>query len=333
MGRVFLYVPFPNDIVASSDDGYVKGMIEAYQGAGHPAAQLKYPGASFTWTTTKPAGEEPFVTPIQESEAVEEVWHGMSSGGAGTARWAQRVSGAFFGKKLKDLVAADMLFLVGHSSYQGGYLVLKKIRKEGSRKLVDRYWVRVDVLAQLLKAEGLPLSHRWIKLNSCYGGGSDELDRALAKDLAIQLRRLGYADIRVGGYQYLTTVGQNNELSISAPLDTLARHARWGDTRTRSSERLAALGSLFSTENNPASELVMYEKDPYRCWYDGSGSCVRWNVPDAYYTRVSVEHGYTTTRSLIGLLAETDPAHAKWRAKKTAEAAWIEAMERVYRKP
>ena len=54
----------------------------------------------------------------------------------------------------------DMLFMVGHSGPTGGYLVLKRTRKEGEVSTLDKYKIRVDALARLLVADGLNRGHR-----------------------------------------------------------------------------------------------------------------------------------------------------------------------------
>lgn len=323
MPKVFMYVPFARTLVDGAKDAYFDGMIKAFKAAGHPPEHLIYPAARCTWEKTPRRGDSEFVTNIEESAEVHSVWSRMfaRSPKAGEKKFLKDVRRAS-GGPLRAVDASDMLFVVGHSSYTGGYLSLKALRGTGSSKVADRYSIRADALAELLAADGLSRQHKFIKLNSCYGGGSDELDRALAKDIAIQLKtRFYFPSVIVGGYQYLTMVGQTGKLSIAAPMEPTE-----GASESRD---LAKLEKMFAVSSNPPSRELLFEKDPYRCWYDGNGNCVRWNVPDGYYG--SSEH-FTEGNvdyKLIPLLSPKDPHYGKWRRKKDDEAAWIAAMERV----
>jgi len=58
-------------------------------------------------------------------------------------------------------------------------------------------------LAEMLKLDGLSKLHRYIKLNSCYAAGGHDfaLSATFAQELAIELGKIGYKRVRVGGYQ------------------------------------------------------------------------------------------------------------------------------------
>lgn len=321
---VFLYVPFPKSLVDRSGDGYIGGTLTGFLAA-QDEAQLIYASNRLVFTKSKPSGEDPFVTNVKVSARITEVFERLRAHDQGDVHYAKPMK-AGRGGPLSAVSSRDILFVVGHSSFTGGYLSLKVLRQSKAKTVVDRYQIRVDTLARQLQREGLGADHRYIKLNSCYGGGSDELDRALARDLATELAKLGYGNVKVGGYQYLTMVNQAGKLSISAP-----RSKQTADWAHDSNESLGPLNGQFDDDKNLPSDTLLYEADPYRCWYDAEGDLVRWNVPDGYFATDGELFGTRYRQTMVPILDESDPHYAEWERRKAAEAESIELMERVER--
>jgi hypothetical protein len=325
MARCFLYVPFPQELVAASEDGYVLGMIEAFRAAGNPENQVLYPSAELTWTTTKPSGEDLFVTPVKKSVAMQK-FAASTARTIRTTSYLKRVQ-AGQAQSLSQVSASDMLFVLGHSSYEGGYLTLKQSVPD--EDTLDLRRIRVDMLATLLHTDGLSSLHKYIKLNSCYGGGSDALDRAFAKDLALMLRQRGHPVLKVGGYQFLMTVDRTaNALSLTAP-KTLSFLNPTLKPEYDKSINLTSLAGMYAPENNPMVDVLMYERDPYRVWFDGNGACVRWNAPDGAF---GVARGRENLSGLweekvSPILADDDAHFEKWEEKKKAEMRWLRRLK------
>lgn len=142
-----------------------------------------------------------------------------------------------FGAKsgpLKIVGDNDILNVNGHGNATGWGLSYKV----DYRNRWDYYSISFTTLANLLKADGLPQGHRWIRLALCFGGGVEnesQLIPAFAQKLAIALNDLGYNRIVVGGYTG-ATMAQNQVVTLNTDGLTLdiggddrARHIRWYD--------------------------------------------------------------------------------------------------------
>lgn len=107
----------------------------------------------------------------------------------------------------------DLLVVNGHGNPKGRSVCYED-------KPAGKTWrVMYHKLAEMMKADGLPATHRFVKLLLCFGGGDANASPSLsplalapatnefAKMLAISLRKLGYAKIVVGGHAYATQRG------------------------------------------------------------------------------------------------------------------------------
>jgi|GEM_PF-3864622 len=326
MRSVFLFVPFPQDIVNTSEDHYTLNTISAFTADRDRAARLIYPQANLFWNKTLPKdGNSGFVTTFALNAELRRA--GTSDDPASQNYCLKSIWPNSRNRALSNIDPNDMLFIVGHSDYYGGWLSL--MSNAGGR--TSWYSIRVDLLAQLLLLEGLDLGHQYIKLNSCYGGGSEASERALARDLAKQLKSRFYNRVKVGGYQYVVeapTLGRHTfELRASMKQEESGALVR--------SHPIHRMEDTFSLENNPLVEALMYEKDPYRVWYNGRGDCVRWNAPEASYGEKTHDADFgdsnLTPIPLIDL-REGDALSAAYEKKKAAEKAWIKAMKSVKRR-
>lgn len=230
-------------------------------------------------------------------------------------------------KPLQCVGKDDILFIIGHSSFRGGQLSLKK-EEEGC-------WlnIRVDLLADLLKNEGLNHFHRCIKLNSCYGGGSDAIDRSLAKDLALQLGKRGFNNIMVGGYQFVLTVNGNFRITIATPVKIESQQGKGSYSFDKVEVDLV---TPFAKEKNSTSQgQKLYNEDPYRCWYDGNGLECFWNVPDEFFGKREEKektewYGITTekTRTFLPILHQDDQRFGAYSAKTDKIIEWINTIDK-----
>ena len=178
--------------------------------------------------------------------------------------------------QLAGLNSNDMLFVLGHGNWSTQYLCRKDEVEEDGITKVDTYFIDAPTLAATIEKSGLPKTHKKIKLNSCFGGSSDivipftnnKLSSAvLAKNLAKALGDLGYADIEVGAYAYMTK-HQTNGTDLY--LEALLRDALGNMYPVK----VATIQTAYSLRAGD------YEEDPYRIWYKSDGSMVRWNEPD-----------------------------------------------------
>ena len=130
---------------------------------------------------------------------------------------------------------------------------------------------------------------------------------------AIELGKLGYARILVGGYQY-AVLHSGNATELAG---FIYRYEGMGKENVPALSVVGGtkLALAYAERNNPPSSLLMYDKDPYRCWYDAAGTRVRWNQPDESNVRVPI-------------LARTDPDFQKLERSMRAEAEWAAELRR-----
>lgn len=258
----YLFIPFPKDLVESSDDGYVLDVIEQFK-TQHPEGTILYPSSHITWSKEPPSclNFNFFTQKIRHiplnplyKEALGDQTSGLKPG-PNVYMHDSTLDDPTTGS-LVQVPRGKVLCVLGHSSFTGGWLALKV----NHGKHTYRHMIHVDLLAQLLKKEGLFLFQKHIKLLSCFGGGSDASDVSLAKELAKQLGALGFGSVCVGGYQHpVSNLGE-----IVIPIGV---KQPWGifDSSFSDSKKLSI---------NPFPDVFGKEDD--LCFYfDVKGKCVR----------------------------------------------------------
>jgi hypothetical protein len=323
MSDVFLFVPFPEDCIFFSDcsknkhpwDPFIGATICDFTRNGNRDDHIVYSCVNQNWSPQKPQSgrSDSFDIFHKENQKARDAFTSDSSVKRGPTFFCTRLTDISKAGRLSGVSKDDMLFIVGHSSYDSGWLCLKmSVISEVDYSVTEYYFkIGMDHLAQLLELEGLCKSHRHIKLHSCYGGGSEEFDYAVARDLAKALKGRGYLNLTVGGYRYLVSPKGGEGFHLKAPME----EDHTISLKPVTSERVV---KIFARENNPSTEELMYATDPYRCWYNGDGECIRWNVPEGYYDQ-----------NLVPLIDKRDKHYKEYRARKRAEAEWIKAMARV----
>jgi hypothetical protein len=215
--------------------------------------------------------------------------------------------------KLQNINPNDCLFIVGHGSYLKEFLARKHVDHEGQERVNDVYLIHASLLATILELSGLKKAHKHIKVNSCFGGGSDavipfselsfEGSAILARKLAVELGTRGYRNILVGGYNYMT-FHDGNDLYLKAMLKS--KHSNYATPVEIPATRL-------TDAYKPRG--ITFEEDPYRIWYNGRGDMVRWNEPDmpADYQKVNM----------------LDPAtHPSWADYQKKVREWEEQLRK-----
>jgi hypothetical protein len=89
------------------------------------------------------------------------------------------------------------------------------------------------------------------------------------------------------------------------------------------------LTEVFAPKNNPCLDELMYELDPYRCWYNGKGECIRWNVPKEYFEESKNVFGTQTKIHQAYLHYPDGTIFEAYKKRKADEAEWVKTMERV----
>ena len=130
----------------------------------------------------------------------------------------------------------DLLNINGHGNASGVALSYKV----SYHNRWDYYCISHDTLADLLKADGLPRNHRYLRLAICFGGGVENepmLVPSFAQKLAQALSNRGYTKIVIGGYTG-ATAGNNTVINLNPNGQTLnlvggdrANHIQWYDHR------------------------------------------------------------------------------------------------------
>jgi hypothetical protein len=126
-------------------------------------------------------------------------------------------------KPLENIEDDSTLVIMGHGDWQSNTIQVKTKSKFFSN---DRGWFAITVgdLVTQLMYDGLPRTHRRIRLLTCWGGGLNKWDGvndpnkaavALAKVLAESLGFQRYYDIAVGGYcGPVISVTQRNKVVV-----------------------------------------------------------------------------------------------------------------------
>jgi hypothetical protein len=209
--------------------------------------------------------------------------------------------------QLANLEPLDCLFVVGHGNFSGEYLARKHLYKEDAKQCCDMYMIHATVLAKAIELSQLNKRHKYIKLNSCFGGGNDGVipfsemsmngSSILARKLATELGNRGYDDILVGGYNY-PTFHRQNDLCLMAMM-----------TPDSSDYGMFTVNENTCVKDAYKPVAITFDEDPYRIWYDASGSMVRWNEPE-----IPPDHSKTAMLDAA--------ANPKWASYQQVVADW-----------
>lgn len=295
------------------NDGYLLDAIQAFKNH-NPATHVISSNKKLDWTkVADPASTRKVV--YTESKDFKAILGNVGDGAkkknvyVGTLRNISALEST-----LSVVTKADVLFVVGHGSYTSEFISRKHFYTENKASLFDVHMISMEVLAKAIERSGLPKSHVHIKFTACFGGGSDSVipfdqsslegSAVASRTLAMKLGALGYRDILVGGYNYMTVhKGDALDLCMHVRSHVTKNFVMWA--------RLPAEGPVGrNAKRRPAyaPKHITYEEDPYRIWYDAAGSVVRWNDPDP-------PGGYSKFEMLD---AATYAGWAEYQAKVTA---------------
>jgi hypothetical protein len=290
MSKMYLFYPINNVIdpsnvkiearLAAYDreaNAFERGAAEVFEANGNPEEQIIKSIVNVSWSKTPPSRDALTPTAMTANPdiiaAKKAVWaddHDKTTtkyyGSVGKSSLLTSFrAGRGHRAVLGALTSSDVLFVVGHGSYRGDYLT----HEETWSKHEHYYCLRADALANILMHNGLKKSHAFIKMNMCFGGGAAGVGATYAKSVATELGARGYHNVLVGGYQY-GIVHRTPNLALSG---FEYRNGKAQFVYIKGGE----LKQPYAARNNPASALLMYDQDPYRCWYNAKGSTVRWN--------------------------------------------------------
>lgn len=251
------------------NDPYVVDAVNAFTGAGNNRNQIVESKTRIDWSVSSAMEREYKFT--RESKSVLALFH--------------KPTQYYFGKigdqtqylNMGNVDKNDVVYIVGHATFMNDMLMRKDFQ---TKTEFDVYRLSPAALAKSLALSGLPKSHKYLKVNSCYGGGSDLVipfsdlsisgSAPLAYSLAKELGKLGYNNILVGGYNFMT-LHDGNDLYLCGILKTSSEGA---DIRQIDSSKLKNAYAPRPVDS------MQYSEDPYRCWYNATGEMVRWNEPD-----------------------------------------------------
>jgi hypothetical protein len=333
MGKMYLFYPVPNVFAPDGKEArsrvdrsdkdanvFERGAGECFVACGNDPKRIVRSRVNVAWSDVAPVESAPRTVQVSEDVglAVKKVWadkkpaktkYGTVPKEKGRVNWR-----SYFGRTpLSSVTTADVVFVIGHGSYRGNHLT----HEEEYETEEHYYCLRADMVANALMHNGLPKAHVFLKANMCFGGGlttgAENAGVTFAQTLAIELGKLGYARILVGGYQY-AVLHSGNATELAG---FIYRYEGMGKENVPALSVVGGtkLALAYAERNNPPSSLLMYDKDPYRCWYDAAGTRVRWNQPDESNVRVPI-------------LARTDPDFQKLERSMRAEAEWAAELRR-----
>ena len=124
---------------------------------------------------------------------------------------------SYFGSPLKDVDDNHIVLIDGHGGDRIDRIQARQSAYQGmTQRQRDASKLTAEQLAERLEKDGLPKTHKTIRLLACYGGGStlkgrdgnylpaiqhnNHQNHAYAQRLARALHARGYTNIVVGGY-------------------------------------------------------------------------------------------------------------------------------------
>lgn len=306
----------PAKLKGAGADGFEGSARRVFLQCDNEGDQVIESSVQISWSKTPPSNSDAFKAKI---ELNPDYLDAIREGGPKTrfygsvSSWRINISrNAGKGTRLLARVtASDVLYIVGHGNFAGGFIMhVENLTDEDHYEV---YSLRVDMLANMLVAEGLPTSHVWLKVNSCWAGGANGSQKTFSHDLAIELGKRGYRNILVGGYQFPVCHGYEHNHYGSA----LQAIVRIGDGQpTIKTIPGTFFPDAYSAKKNPNSRILMFEADALRCWYDAKGQQVRWNAPDL-----------PDDWREVPLLSRNDTNWLKWARRDWEEYQWIEKLK------